>query len=90
VYVEDVIWDENNVEHLAAHQVKPEEVEDVIWDDPWFERRRGRQRYYVYGQTSGGRYLFIVLDREYNSVFYVVTARDMTDREKEYYRRKRR
>ena len=61
IYVEDIIWDEQNVEHLAAHQVNPDEVEDVIWDDPWFEQRRGRHRYHVYGQTSGGRYLFIVL-----------------------------
>jgi len=37
VYVEDVIWDEDNVEHLATHQVRPEEVEDAIWDDPWDE-----------------------------------------------------
>ena len=41
-------------------------------------------------KPSGGRYLFIVLDREYKDVFYVVMARDMTDREKGYYRTRRR
>ncbi len=67
----------------------PKKVEDTIGDDPWVERRRGRQRYHVYGQTSGGRYLFIVLDRENGALFYVVTARDMTKREKNYYRQRR-
>jgi len=88
VYVEDVIWDENNLEHVAHHGVKPTEVEEVLWDDPWFEKRRGRQRYQVFGQTDGGRYLMVVLAREYSSIFYVVTARDMTQAEKRYYQRR--
>jgi uncharacterized protein len=87
--ITELIWTDENVDHLADHYVGPREVEDVIWDDPWFERRRGRQRYQVFGQTSGGRYLFIVLDREHDTVFYVVTARDMTTREKNYYRHKK-
>ncbi len=90
MYIQDLIWTDYNVEHIAAHHVTPKEVEDVIWDSPWFERRRGEQRYHVYGQTSAGRYLFIVLDRETDILFYVVTARDMTSREKAYYQRRRR
>lgn len=89
MHVEDVIWDEYNVEHLAAHRVRPEEVEDTIWDNPRFEKRRGQQRYHVYGQTSGGRYLFIILDRVREAIFYVVTAREMTSSEKSYYKRKK-
>ena len=90
MYIQDLIWNEHNVEHIAAHQVTPDEVEDAIWDSPLFERRRGEQRYHVYGQTSAGRYLFIVLDLESDALFYVVTARDMTGREKAYYQRRRR
>ena len=88
VYIEDVIWDGNNLEHIAHHGVRPAEVEEVLWDDPWFEKRRGRQRYQVFGQTDSGRYLLVILDREYNSIFYVVTARDMTETEKRHYQRK--
>ncbi len=84
--IDDLIWSERNIEHIADHAVEPDEVEEVIWENnPWFERRRGKQRYYVYGQCLGGRYLFIVLDREYDRVFYVVTARDMTKSERRYY-----
>jgi hypothetical protein len=46
-------------------------------------------RYHVYGQTTSGRYLFIVLDQDTAGVFYTVTARDMTEREKQLWRRTR-
>jgi uncharacterized DUF497 family protein len=86
VYIRDLIWTEDNVEHIARHGVEPYEVEEAIWDDPHVRRGPGRSRYRVYGQTDGGRYLFVVLDREYDEVFYVVTARDMDVREKQRYR----
>lgn len=88
MYVKDVIWDDDNLEHIAHHGVKPAEVEEVLWDDPWIEKRRGSQRYQVFGQTASGRYLLVILDREYDGIFYVVTARDMTRSEKQYYRRR--
>ena len=87
--IDDLIWTDENIEHIAYHRVEPEEVESVIWDSPWIERRKGQHRYYVYGQSDGGRYLFVVLDREYDNVFYVVTARDMTVRERQYYQKRR-
>jgi uncharacterized DUF497 family protein len=51
--------------------------------------RYGLMRYHVCGQTTSGRYLFIVLDQETPGVFYAVTARDMTEREKQLLRRVR-
>lgn len=89
--IDDLIWTERNIEHISYHGVDPDEIEDVIWDnEPWFERRRGKkQRYIVYGQGLGGRYLFIVLDQERDALFYVVTARDMTKRERQYYQVRR-
>ena len=85
--IADLIWDEVNVEHIARHRVEPHEVEQAIWDDPHVRRGPGKSRYRLYGQTDGGRYLFIVLDREYDDVFYIVTARDMDKREKQQYQR---
>jgi hypothetical protein len=47
----ELIWTEDNIEHIWRHMVTPDEVEAVIWEDaPWFERRSGVQRYYVYDQ----------------------------------------
>ena len=82
-----LLWNQSNLDHIAEHNVEWYEVEEAIWNKAWFENRRGKQRYHAYGQTDSGRYLFIVLDRRAGSDFYVVTARDMNDREKRYYRR---
>ena len=93
--IEWLIWDDWNVDHIAEHGVEPEEVEQICQHGPHLARRAGitrygLPRYYVYGQTTSGRYLFIVLDREHKAIFYVVTARDMTSAEKRMYRQIRR
>ncbi|NMG82602.1 MAG: hypothetical protein GIS02_00120 [Methanosarcinales archaeon] len=46
--------------------------------------RKGRDTY-VYGQTSSGRYLFVVYLYLGKRVSRVVTARDMTKRERNLY-----
>ena len=90
--IDELIWDDWNVEHIADHGVEPDEVEDVCFGRPLVRRagttRYGLSRYHAFGQTEAGRYLFIVLDREAAGVFYVVSARDMSKRELRQYRRK--
>ncbi len=88
MWIKDLVWDETNLDHIAYHNVEQHEVEEALGGDAWF-KKRGRDRYYAYSQTDSGRYLFIVLDREYDDCFYVVTARDMDDREKRFYRKVR-
>jgi hypothetical protein len=90
VWVEDLIWDDYNTEHIAWHQVERYEIEEAIWGDVWFRKGPGKKRYYAYSQTREGRYLFVVLDREYDNYFHVVTARDMDDGDRQLYRRGRR
>ncbi len=89
MWIKDLIWDDHNVEHIAYHHVEPGEAEEAVWGDAWFKRGPGRQRCYAYSRTEAGRYLFIVLDREYNECFYVVTVRDMNEDEKRLYQRGR-
>ena len=82
-------WDDYRIEHVAKHDVEPHEVSEVCNDNFHLARRQGRNRYLVYGQTSDGRYLFVVLERVQESVYKPITARDMTDREKRNFRRLR-
>lgn len=87
-------WDDWNVEHIAQHDVEPWEVREICNPGNHLARRAGTTRYglpryHVYGQTRAGRYLFVVLDRSYDDVFYVITARDMTAAEKRHYRKAR-
>ena len=89
--IDELVWDDWNVDHIADHGVEPEEVEEVCKMRRHIARRAaitpyGLTRYRVYGRTYDGRYLFIVLDRLRGHSFYPVTARDMAEREKKKYR----
>lgn len=84
-------WDDYRIEHIAEHDVEPDEVWGACEDSLHLAYREGRKRYRLYGQTVDGRYLFIVLEHVEGTVFKPITARDMTDGEKSgYIRRLRR
>jgi uncharacterized protein len=89
---DDFLWDEANIDHIAAHGVTPTEAEDVILD-PRFIGGQARgtsteRRYAVIGATAAGRILHVVytvIDEAYR----VITAYDANDRQKHRYRRGR-
>ena len=84
--ITELLWDEDTVAHIGSkHNVDPEEVEDICFSEtlPVIEGGRGGAPiYYVLGQTSGGRYLFIVIRYLFRGKAKVITARDMDQREK--------
>jgi uncharacterized protein len=88
-------WRPDRVDHIAKHDVRPEEVEEAVFDD-----RRGLLRkvgpaernphetvYRYLGRTEAGRYLFVVLIHTERGNALPVTARDMTEAEKGRYSR---
>ena len=87
MYVSRLEWDDYRVEHIARHNVEPDEVWEVCEDPLHLARRHGNNRYLVYGQTADGRYLFVVLEHFQGTVYKPITARDMTVREKRNFRR---
>jgi hypothetical protein len=83
----DIEWDDDSVDHIALHQVEPDEVEEVLRGRYLLER--GRQgRYRILGQSDAGRYLFVVMARRRSYAYRVVTARDMTPSERKRFKRK--
>jgi len=88
--VESLEWDDYRVEHIARHNVDADEVWEVCRDPLHLAHREGTDRYRVYGQTEGGRYLFVVIERLSGATYKPITARDMTEGEKSGYRRLRR
>lgn len=66
----------------------PGEVEEALVGDP-LVLRGADDRYLAYGQTENDRWLFAVYVRRPGGRVRVLTARDMTDREKRFARRKR-
>ena len=86
-------WDDANVDHIAAHDVEPEEAEEAL-DDPMrvalsayntpSERRRA-----IAGSTLDGRLLYVVYTPRRGRL-RVVTARDASEAERRSYRRRSR
>jgi uncharacterized DUF497 family protein len=84
-----ILWDDENLEHVARHGVAAEEVEEALAGRPFVLRSRDG-RYLVYGSSTEGRFLFIVCVRKGGGLVRPLTARDMTEVEKRLYRRKQR
>jgi len=83
-------WNERNVEHLARHGVRPEEAQDVVMAarQP-YPLERPDDKWLVWGRTPSGRALQVVFVLDDDTV-HVIHARDLTTREKQRYRRRRR
>lgn len=88
IVVADLSWDTFNLEHITQHGVTPGEVEEVC---------RGRQialrtykgRYIVVGSTAAGRLLTIILaEVREGSIFYAISARSASVRERRWYRQR--
>lgn len=89
--IERISWDQETVDHISNHAVSPEEVEEVLFNDvdsPLI--MRGKEgKYLAYGKTNGGRLLLVVWVAKYRKT-KIITARDMTNKEKQFYKERKR
>lgn len=84
-------WDEYNEDKIwELHRVARDEVESVFYEGQPLVRKAAENKYYAFGQTEDGRYLFIVFVWKPNRVIRVVTARDMDDSERFGFRKSKR
>lgn len=82
------MWTEESENHIARHDVRPSEVEALVNSRP-IRVAVGREGCsLIYGVTSAGRHLLVVLAESVDGRWHVVTARGMTPREKSVFRRK--
>jgi uncharacterized DUF497 family protein len=85
-------WDEANaVKNWERHRVTPEEAEDAFFHDPFVMRfdpghSKREKRYWALGKTGKDRKLFVAFTIRRNRI-RVISARDMSRRELEEYRR---
>ena len=89
--IERISWDQETADHISNLSVSPEEVEEALFNEigsPLI--MRGKQgKYLAYGKTKGGRLLLVVWASKYRKT-KIITARDMSKREKQFYKRKKR
>lgn len=84
----EIGWTEWAEDHIARHGVVPEEVEQTVFSHPRYVTPGRHGSLLVYGRTDSGRALLVVLSESGNGTNFVVTARNMTKRERLMFERK--
>jgi uncharacterized DUF497 family protein len=85
--IDDLEWTDDRIEHIERHDITPEEVEEVFGSAPFFKRGRGGV-YEQWGQTDAGRYLLVIFRYLGHNRAWPITARDMDENEKRFFRGK--
>jgi uncharacterized DUF497 family protein len=92
--IDGIIWLENIIDKLLwKHHVTPGEVEEVFNCSPryrFFERGdvEGEDLYLAMGRTEAGRYLIVYFLHKVTGEALVISARDMTKKERRLYGKK--
>jgi uncharacterized DUF497 family protein len=88
--IQKISWDQETVDHISRHAVTPEELEQVLFNEEDLPSilRGKNNKYLAYGRTDSGRFLFIVWVVVYRKT-RIITARDMTKKEKQLYKKRK-
>lgn len=86
VKVRTLIWDDWNRSHIKKHNVSEQEVEEVC-KGTHKQQPTYNQRHLIFGRTNKRRRLTVVLAKERKETYYVVTARDMSNKERRMFAR---
>lgn len=79
-----LIWDDWNVEHIKKHNVVVKEVEEAVKSSS-IQTESYDERVVFLGITKKGRLLTVVCSQAKQKDLYVVSARDMSKKERKYY-----
>ncbi len=91
--IEGIIWFDEIIEKLEwKHSVQPCEVTEVFVNTHEFRfvekgHRAGENVYAAMGQTNAGRYLIVFFIYKKDRRAFILSARNMTDRERRKYER---
>lgn len=71
------IWTQEIIEHLAEHDVSPDDVEGIVSNPDYEDVSRSTGNPVAFGATSDGRYLCCVFRRLDSDVIEPMTAYDV-------------
>ena len=85
-------WDEWNIEHIAEHNVMPEEAEELFSDpdnmlSEDIEHSTVEKRFLILGKTEQGRLLYQIFTRREDNI-RVISSRDINKKEVHLYEEK--
>ena len=95
VGIQDIIWIDVFIEKIwKKHHVTIEEVEDMLDASPmirYIEKGdvKGEDIYAAMGQTENGRYITVFFIRKANNRALIISARDMSRKERSYYEKRK-
>ena len=87
----ECLWLDKFVDKIIKkHNVYPEEVEELLARDPQIRRLegghvKGEDLFIAFGRTDAGRYLSVLFVRKKDKRALVISARDMTKKERKKY-----
>jgi len=90
--IRELNWSRYVMIHIDKHKVEPYEVEEAVFENsPYIRKGAGSHTYVVYGQTNGGRFLFVpmVITDKVDGRASPLTARDMTPSERKLFLKRR-
>jgi len=86
--VEEIVWDDETILHIAKHGVEPEEVEEICFEGSPYILNAKYNRYLALGQSQNGRYVTIVFVYLGQNKAKIITARAMSQTERNLYKKR--
>ena len=89
--ITECLWIDKFVDKIISiHNVYPDEVEEVLSKRPFILKLekgnvKGEDLYVAFGNTNAGRHLTILFVKKKNSRALVISARDMSKKERKRY-----
>jgi uncharacterized DUF497 family protein len=87
----ECLWLDRFVDKIIRkHNVYPDEVEELFSSKPMIRKVekgdvKGKNLYIAFGKTNGGRHLSVLFVRKKEKRALVISARDMTSKERKKY-----
>ncbi|MEO8971272.1 MAG: hypothetical protein ABI406_06700 [Ktedonobacteraceae bacterium] len=91
VDIRQLRWNDWNIEHIGrpGHEATQDEVEEIVASEHSFGQIQPNGRIFVLGITTQGRYLATVIDPEVDGIWYCVSARTASKKERIRYHQER-
>lgn len=80
IIIKKLVWEEYNIEHIKKHNVNLKELEEAVKN--FIAHKIGKKGRYIAIGRSGKRLISLVIKRKDSGIYYLVTARDSSRKER--------
>jgi len=80
IVIKKLLWDAYNIEHIKKHSITVGEAEEAVKN--FISHKKGKRGRCIAIGKSGSRIISLIVRRESVGVYYLVTARDSSKKER--------